>query len=81
MWKRSDTLSWLVLIDREFNPINLIKTVLSCFQRIISLYLIGDDSEVDTPVPISNTEVKHFNGEDSVSENSKLPTFFVQKIQ
>ena len=31
---------------------------------------------MDTPVPISNTEVKHFNGEDSVSENSKLPIFF-----
>ena len=41
----------------------------------------GDNSEEVTPVPISNTEVKHFNGEDSVSENSKLPTFFVQKIQ
>ena len=32
---------------------------------------------MDTPVPISNTEVKHFNGEDSVSENSKLPIFFL----
>ena len=38
---------------------------------------IGDDSKVDTPVPIPNTEVKHFNGEDSVSENSKLPIFFI----
>ena len=50
---------------------------LSCFQRIISLYFIGNDSKEDTPVPISNTEVKLFNGEDSVSENSKLPIFFV----
>jgi hypothetical protein len=25
----------------------------------------GDDSEVDTPVPISNTAVKHFNADDS----------------
>ena len=31
--------------------------------------LIGDDSKVDTPVPIPNTEVKHFNADDSVSEN------------
>ncbi len=35
---------------------------------------------MDTPVPISNTEVKHFNGEDSVSENSKLPIFFCLNI-
>ena len=27
---------------------------------------IGDDSKEDTPVPISNTEVKLFNGENSV---------------
>lgn len=72
-------LSWLVLIDREFNPINLIKTVLSCFQRIISLYLIGDDSEVDTPVPISNTAVKDFSADDSVSENKTLPVFLYNK--
>ena len=37
---------------------------------------IGNDSKVDTPVPIPNTEVKHFNGEDSLRENSKLPIFF-----
>ena len=36
----------------------------------------GDDSKVDTPVPIPNTEVKLFNGENSVSEDSKLPIFF-----
>ena len=72
-------LSWLVLIDREFNPINLIDTMLSCFQRIISLYLIGDDSEVDTPVPISNTAVKHFSADDSVSENKTLPVFLCNK--
>ena len=34
---------------------------------------------MDTPVPIPNTEVKHFNGEDSVSENNKLPIFFCFK--
>ena len=27
---------------------------------------IGDDSKEDTPVPIPNTEVKLFNGENSV---------------
>ncbi len=27
----------------------------------------GDDSKVDTPVPISNTEVKHFNGEGNMA--------------
>ncbi len=41
---------------------------------------IGNDSKVDTPVPIPNTEVKHFNAEDSVSENRKLPIFFCNKI-
>ncbi len=25
----------------------------------------GDDGKVATPVPISNTEVKHFNGDNS----------------
>ena len=25
----------------------------------------GDDGEVDTPVPIPNTEVKHFSADDS----------------
>ena len=45
-------------------------------ENYFSIYFIGDDSKVDTPVPIPNTEVKHFNGEDSVSENSKLPIFF-----
>ena len=36
----------------------------------------GDDGIVVTPVPIPNTEVKHYNGEGSwacPSENSKLP--------
>ena len=41
---------------------------------------IGNDSKVDTPVPIPNTEVKHFNAEDSESENRKLPIFFYLKI-
>ena len=47
-------------------------------ENYFSIFLIGDDSEVDTPVPISNTAVKHFNADDSVSENRKLPIFFMQ---
>ena len=43
----------------------------------VIIYLIGDDSKVDTPLPIPNREVKHFNGENSVSEDSKLPIFFL----
>ena len=35
----------------------------------------GGDREVETPVPIPNTEVKHLSGEDSSGscENSGLP--------
>ena len=50
-------------------------------ENYFSIYFIGDDSKEDTPVPIPNTEVKHFNGEDSVSENSKLPIFFLHLNQ
>ena len=32
-----------------------------------------------TPVPISNTEVKHFSADDSVSENKTLPVFLCNK--
>ena len=46
------------------------------FRELFSLYLICNDSEVDTPVPIPNTEVKHFYAEDSVSENRTLQIFF-----
>ena len=46
-------------------------------ENYFSINFIGDDSKVDTPVPIPNTEVKHFNAEDSVSENRKLPIFFL----
>ena len=45
-------------------------------ENYFSINYIGDDSKVDTPVPIPNTEVKHFNADDSVSENRKLPIFF-----
>ena len=44
------------------------------------ILLIGDDSKVDTPLPIPNREVKHFYGENSVSEDSKLPIFYCKKI-
>ena len=40
----------------------------------------GGDSEVDTPELIPNSEVKHFNGDNSWAcpcEDSKLPGFFV----
>ena len=34
----------------------------------------GDDGKVDTPVPIPNTEVKHFNADGStMCESRKLP--------
>jgi hypothetical protein len=35
----------------------------------------GDDGEVDPPVPIPNTEVKHFSADDSVfgRENRTSP--------
>ncbi len=40
----------------------------------------GDDSKEDTPVPISNTEVKLFSAEDTwwetAWENRTLPVFF-----
>ena len=49
-------------------------------ENYFSKYFIGNDSKVDTPVPIPNTEVKHFNAEDSVSENRKLPIFFCTNL-
>ena len=50
------------------------KILLFSFERSCSRS--GDISEVVTPVPIPNTEVKHFSGEDSYacrSEKSSLP--------
>ena len=73
-------LSWPVLIDRGFNHNLLIwldQSYYLSFQGIISYIFIGDYDWDGTPVPIPNTEVKHFNGEDSVSENSKLLIFFL----
>ena len=44
----------------------------------------GNDSMMDTPVPIPNTEVKHHRGEDStLCENNSLPVpsfFYVLRI-
>ena len=34
---------------------------------------------MDTPLPIPNREVKHFYGENSVSEDSKLPIFLLHE--
>jgi hypothetical protein len=49
------------------------------FERInLSNKKSGDDSEVVPPVPIPNTEVKHFYGDDSTAspcESSELPVF------
>ena len=49
-----------VLIDRGLNLNKIRKILLSSFQR-----KSGGDSKVVTPVPISNTEVKHFNADGS----------------
>ena len=49
-------------------------------ENYFSIYFIGNDSKVDTPVPIPNTAVKHYNADDSVSENRKLPIFFYLKV-
>ena len=45
-------------------------------KRIYILFLIvsGDDGVVDTPVPIPNTEVKHYSADDStMCESRTLP--------
>ena len=42
-------------------------------ENYFSTYCIGGYGEVETPVPIPNTAVKHFNAENSVSEDRKLP--------
>ena len=52
--------------------------VIFSFERIISLNKkSGGDGAVDTPVPISNTEVKHFSADNSVSEDRTLLIFFL----
>ena len=66
-WFLKDALNWKI-VDLLFG-----------FERTFSqLWKSGDDSEVETPVPMPNTEVKHFRGEDSWAcpcENSSLPVF------
>ena len=58
--KYGDVLSWLILIGRGLNLKSNKDKVLFNFEREF-----GDDGKVDTPVPISNTVVKHFNADDS----------------
>ena len=64
-------LSWLILIERGFNHKLFFSDEIDhiiMFSENDSVW-IGNDSNEDTPVPISNTEVKLINAEDSESEN------------
>ena len=63
--KYGDILSWLILIDRGLNleHTNFNKTKDKYYSILKEKF--GDYSKVDTPVPISNTEVKHFYADDS----------------
>ena len=46
--------------------------------------ILGDHSEGETPVPISNTEVKPFNADGTawvaVWESRTLPRFYIQSL-
>ena len=44
------------------------------------IHLIGDDSKVDTPDPIPNSEVKHFNADDSYAKIGSCQFFLFVKI-
>ena len=55
-----------VLIDRGLN-LNKIELLLSSFQR-----KSGGDSKVVTPVPIPNTEVKHFYADGSTFDRARV---------
>ena len=73
-------LRWLILIDRGFNHkyylIYWVHIIL-VFRELFSLiFWIGNDSNEDTPVPISNTEVKLINGENSVKAKIASCQFF-----
>ena len=46
---------------------NIGSTIIMFSENYFSIYEIGNDSKVDTPVPMPNTEVKHFHAENSVS--------------
>ena len=61
-WKYSDIWSGLILIGRELN-LEEEETYYPVLSE--SSEESGDDGDMDTPVTISNTEVKHINGEDS----------------
>ena len=56
--------------------------VIFSFERIISLNKkSGGDGAVDTPVPISNTEVKHRSGEDIRKDKiASRRAFFIIRI-
>ena len=56
-----------VLIDRGLNLILIRKILLSSFQR-----KSGGDSKVVTPVPIPNTEVKHFYADGSTLNRARV---------
>ena len=44
-------------------------------------FCTGDDNKVVIPVPIPNTEVKHFRGENTLyGEDSSLPVLFIKNI-
>ena len=45
-------------------------------ENYFSNNFIGGDSKEDTPVPIPNTEVKLFNGENSVTAKIASRQFF-----
>jgi hypothetical protein len=62
--KHSDVLSGLILIDRGLNL-----KAMKYYSILKEKY--GDNSKVETPVPISNTEVKHFNADDSWASPQK----------
>ncbi len=69
-WKCSDTWSGPVLIGRGFNH-NKLKLVITLFSferaTLNQIKMSGDYSEMATPVPIPNTEVKHFSAEGSTT--------------
>ena len=58
----------------------MIKSDIFSIQRAsTTLILFSDHSVVDPPVPIPHTEVKHYSGDDSISENNTLLNNIVKK--
>ena len=68
-WKCSDTCSGPVLIGRGFNHNLELAITLFSFERatLNQIKMSGDNSEMVTPVPIPNTEVKHLSAEGSTT--------------